>query len=263
MTASPAAQQAVAVVTGASGGIGRAIAVELAASCSHLVLHFCSRRDEIGETEQAVTAAGAETRIVQADLSSPAERKRLVDAAWDWQGRIDRYIHAAGADVLTGPARDWTFDEKLDRLWQVDVRGTVDCCREVGRRMAAMAGESRPTIVTIGWDQADQGMEGDSGEMFAAVKGAVAAFTRSLAQTLAPQVRVNCVSPGWIQTAWGATAEDVWHRRASKQSLSRRWGTAADVARVVAFVASPQAAFVNGQVLHVNGGFCYYPEDGT
>lgn len=259
MTAPADSQQAVAVVTGASGGIGRAIAVELASQCANLVLHFCSRRDAMAATEAVVSATGARLHIVQADLSDPGARQHLVDAAWNWQGRIDRWVHAAGADVLTGPARDWHFSRKIDHLWQVDVRGTIDCCRRVGRLMADTPLSPRPSITTLGWDQADHGMEGDSGEMFAAIKGAVAAFSRSLAQSLAPRVRVNCVSPGWIRTAWGETAEGIWHRRAAQQSLARRWGTPEDVAKVVAFVSSPRADFVSGQVLHVNGGLCTYP----
>ena len=98
-------------------------------------------------------------------------------------------------------------------------------------------------------------MEGDSGELFAATKGAVMAFTRSLAKSLAPLVRVNCVAPGWIRTAWGTGASDLWQRRAVRESLLGRWGEPADVAAAVHWLVSPRAAFVTGQVLPVNGGF--------
>jgi 3-oxoacyl-[acyl-carrier protein] reductase len=109
-------------------------------------------------------------------------------------------------------------------------------------------------IVNVGWDQAEHGMAGDSGEMFAAAKGAVMAFTRSLAKSLAPRVRVNCVAPGWIKTTWGETASEYWQARAVAESLLARWGTAEDVARVVRFLAGPDAAFVTGQIVNVNGG---------
>jgi len=110
-------------------------------------------------------------------------------------------------------------------------------------------------ILNVGWDQADTGMAGDSGQMFATAKGAVMAFTRSLAHTLAPTVRVNCLAPGWIRTQWGASTSEYWQQRAVRESLLRRWGTPADVARVARFLASPAAAFITGQTIAINGGF--------
>jgi 3-oxoacyl-[acyl-carrier protein] reductase len=98
-------------------------------------------------------------------------------------------------------------------------------------------------------------MEGDSGELFAATKAAVMAFSRSLAKSLAPKVRVNCVAPGWIKTAWGAGASEAWQQRAVRESMLGRWGTPEDIAAAVHWLVSPQAAFVTGQTVNVNGGF--------
>ncbi len=109
-------------------------------------------------------------------------------------------------------------------------------------------------ILNMGWDQAETGMAGDSGELFAAVKGAVMAATRSLAKSLAPHVRVNCLAPGWIRTEWGRNASAEWQERARRESLLGRWGEPEDVARVACFLASPAAAFINGQIIHINGG---------
>jgi 3-oxoacyl-[acyl-carrier protein] reductase len=118
-----------------------------------------------------------------------------------------------------------------------------------------MRDRGRGTILNIGWDQAARGMAGDAGEMFSTIKGAVMAFTRSLAQTLAPQVRVNCLALGWIRTAWGEGSSDYWQQRAKQESLRERWGTPEDVAAAVRFLASPSADFITGQVIEVNGGF--------
>jgi 3-oxoacyl-[acyl-carrier protein] reductase len=118
-----------------------------------------------------------------------------------------------------------------------------------------MKARGQGVILNIGWDQADLGMAGDSGELFAATKGAVMAFTRSLAASLAPQVRVNCIAPGWIKTAWGEHASAAWQERAVQESLRGRWGTPEDVAAVARFLASPAADFITGQVIHVNGGW--------
>jgi 3-oxoacyl-[acyl-carrier protein] reductase len=143
------------------------------------------------------------------------------------------------------------FDEKLDRLWAVDVVATIRLCRAIGQRMKAHRGGS---IVTVGWDQAETGMEGDSGELFAATKGAIMAFTRSLALSLAPSVRVNALAPGWIKTAWGESASSLWQERALRETPLARWGMPDDVAHVARFLVGPDAAFLTGQVLRVNGG---------
>jgi 3-oxoacyl-[acyl-carrier protein] reductase len=91
--------------------------------------------------------------------------------------------------------------------------------------------------------------------LFAAAKGAVMAFTRSLAQSLAPSVRVNCLALGWIKTGWGEQASEQWQERARRESLAQRWGTPEDVARAARFLVSPDSAFVSGQVVNLNGGF--------
>jgi 3-oxoacyl-[acyl-carrier protein] reductase len=91
--------------------------------------------------------------------------------------------------------------------------------------------------------------------MFTAIKGAVMAFTRSLARSLAPAVRVNCLALGWIRTAWGEQASEYWRERAVAESLMRRWGTPDDVARAARFLASPNASFITGHILPINGGF--------
>ena len=94
-------------------------------------------------------------------------------------------------------------------------------------------------------------------EMFGAVKAAVMAFSQSLAASLAPHVRVNCLAPGWIKTAWGEVTSEYWQQRAKGESLLGRWGTPEDVAQVARFLASPAAGFVTGQIIPVNGGFRY------
>jgi 3-oxoacyl-[acyl-carrier protein] reductase len=97
-------------------------------------------------------------------------------------------------------------------------------------------------------------MEGDSGELFAATKGAIMAFTRSLALSLAPTVRVNALAPGWIKTEWGEGASRAWQERVLRETPMHRWGTPEDVARVARFLVSPAAGFVTGQIARVNGG---------
>ncbi len=254
----------VAVVTGASGGIGRAIALALAEAGADVVVHGCHSAERAQSVADEVAALGRKSAVMLADIAVAAERERLTEEAWKWRGGVDIWINNAGADVLTGEAAGWPFTRKLEQLWRVDVAGTIELSRLVGGRMKERAARldadsSHPTstILNIGWDQAEQGMAGDSGEMFAAVKGAIMAFSRSLAQSLAPDVRVNCLCPGWIRTAWGAEASAYWQSRAVRQSLRERWGTPEDVARAALFLVSPAADFVTGQIVNVNGGFRY------
>ena len=117
-----------------------------------------------------------------------------------------------------------------------------------------MKAQGHGSIVTMGWDQAETGMEGDSGELFAATKGAVMSFTRSLALSLAPTVRVNGLAPGWIKTDWGETASRTWQERVLHETPLARWGTPEDVARVACFLVSPAAEFLTGQIVRINGG---------
>ena len=241
-----------AVVTGASSGIGRAIAVELAVRGAHVLVHARASRRAAEEVREAIESLGRQSAVVLADLREIEAHVPLVEEAWAWRGGVDVWINNAGADVLTGEAAAWPFERKLEELWRVDVTATMRLSRLAGRRMKdAGAG----AIINQGWDQAETGMAGDSGELFAAAKGAVMAFTKSLARSLAPEVRVNCLAPGWIKTAWGQRASRSWQDRAARESLLGRWGTPEDVARAACFLASPDAAFITGQILDINGGF--------
>ena len=200
------------------------------------------------------------------DFSQPTRWQEFVDDAWSKLGPVDCWVNNAGGDVLTEQWRERSIEEKLDYLWKTDVTASLMLSRLAGQRMVTDRSDasvdlennhtaSPGSIVNIGWDQAERGMEGDSGELFATTKGAVMAMTKSLAQSLAPRVRVNCVAPGWIQTAWGQDASDQWQRRAQKESLMDRWGLPADVAAAVVFLCLPESNFISGQVLPVNGGF--------
>jgi len=247
-------QNHVAVITGASGGIGRAIALELAANGADVVVHGKERRQAAEQLAVEIERMGRQAKVLLADLANETERDALAEAAWQWKSKVDVWMNVAGADVLTGQAASWPFERKLAALWQVDVAATMGLSRAIGLRMKD---RGSGVILNIGWDQAEQGMAGDSGQMFAAAKGAVMAFTRSLAQSLAPEVRVNCLAPGWIRTAWGEQASAYWQERALRQSLRGRWGTPEDVARAAVFLASPAADFLTGQIIPVNGGFRY------
>lgn len=240
-----------AAVLGSTSGIGRAVALAMAGAGADVIVHGRSSRAAAEEVADEARGRGVRTHVLMADLADRDAGDRLADEAWGVWGGLDAWLHVAGADTLTGPGARLSFDEKLDRLWAVDVVATIRLCRAIGRRMRENGGGA---IVTVGWDQAETGMEGDSGELFAATKGAILAFTRSLALSLAPTVRVNALAPGWIKTAWGESAPAAWQERALRETPLDRWGTPDDVARAARFLVGPDAAFLTGQVLRVNGG---------
>jgi 3-oxoacyl-[acyl-carrier protein] reductase len=247
----------IAVITGAASGIGAATALQLAREGAAVVLHTRSNRAGLEATAAQITHYGQACTMLLADFCESSAQDQFVEQAWGWQNRVDIWVNNAGADVLTGEAKSWSFDRKLEHIWRVDVVSTMRLSRLAGERMAALQSRGEHCLINIGWDQAWQGMAGESGEMFAASKGAIMCFSKSLAQSLAPHVRVNCVAPGWIQTAWGQQASDAWQARVTRESLLERWGQPTDVAAAICFLASPAAAFITGQVLPVNGGFRY------
>lgn len=240
-----------AVVTGASSGIGRAIALELARAGAELAVHCRSALEQARQTADECGRSGPAAQVFCADLGIEAELSAFVERVFADGAPPEIWVNNAGVDLLTGPDSKLDYAAKLDRLLSVDVRATTLISRDVGRRMRE---RGAGVILNIGWDQADRGMEGDSGELFAAAKNAIMGLTRSLAVSLAPQVRVNCIAPGWIRTRWGEQASEAWQARVLRETPLGRWGTPEDVAKVARFLVSPEAAYVTGQVINVNGG---------
>ena len=240
-----------ALVTGSTSGIGRAVALELARGGADVIVHGRQTVSAAETVAAEARRAGGRSAVVMADLRDAAARRRLAEQAWQTWGGLEISVNNAGADTLTGEAAAWPFERKLEELLAVDVTATMLLARALGRRMKEAGGG---VVLTMGWDQADIGMEGDSGELFAAAKGAVMAFSKSLALSLAPEVRVHCLAPGWIQTAWGRGASEPWQERVQHETPLGRWGKPEDVAAAARWLAPPAAAFITGQVIRVNGG---------
>jgi 3-oxoacyl-[acyl-carrier protein] reductase len=234
-------------VTGASSGIGRAIAEAYAAEGAVVLL---THRDSPERAREVADAIGASVR--QADLATREACERLVAEAREELGRVDIWVNNAGADVLTGEAAEWEWERKLDLLLAVDLKGTIACSYAIGEVMRGQEGGG--AIVNMSWDQVISGMAGENPQLFSAVKGGVLAFSRSLARALAPEVRVNVLCPGWIETAFGEQADPEFRRSVADSTPLGRWGRPGDVAGAALYLASPDAAFVTGQAINVNGG---------
>jgi 3-oxoacyl-[acyl-carrier protein] reductase len=190
--------------------------------------------------------------VRQADLATRAGCERLVAEARDVLGGFDVWVNNAGVDVLTGEAAGWEWERKLDALLAVDLKGTIACSYAAGE---VMRGQERGgAIVNMSWDHVVSGMAGENPQLFAAVKGGVLAFSKSLARALAPAVRVNVLCPGWIETRFAEEADRDFHRSVADSTPLGRWGRPQDVAAAALYLASPAAAFITGQAINVNGG---------
>ena len=241
-----------AVVTGASSGIGRAIAETYAAEGAMVLLTHRGSPERAREVADAIAARGGRAHVRRADLATREACERLVAAAREELGGLDVWVNNAGADVLTGEAAAWEWERKLDVLLAVDLKGTIACSYAAGEVMGRQ--ERGGTIVNMSWDHVVSGMAGDDPQLFSAVKGGVLSFSKSLARRVAPDIRVNVLCPGWIETSFGEHADREFHRSVAEHTPMRRWGRPQDVADAALYLASPEAAFVTGQAINVNGG---------
>lgn len=239
------------VITGASSGIGRAVALKCASEGASLVLNYCRSAAATEALASAVVAGGGQAVAIAADVGEASDVTRLVTDAASALGGIDGWCNIAGADILTGDGAQASDLEKLARLIDIDLRGTMLCGWAVAEHLRA----TRGVLLNTSWDLALRGMAGRNPEMFAAVKAGITGFTRSLARSLAPEVRVNEIAPGWIETAFAERdmAND-YRRWVEAQTPLSRFGRVEEVAAAAVFLLSDEASFITGQTLKVNGG---------
>jgi 3-oxoacyl-[acyl-carrier protein] reductase len=243
----------VALVTGASTGIGRAIALAIGRAGADVALTYLSGRREASAVAAEIERMGRHTAVIPLDLADPASITSLAREATDQFGRVDVWVNNAGADILTGAAMQLSPLEKLDQLLAVDLRGTILASWEAARLMREQPAGG--VILNMSWDHVITGMEGRNPQIFSAVKGGILSFSKSLARSVAPKVRVNVLAPGWIETEFAATTMDPeFYRRVAASTPLGRWGTPEDVARAAVFLSSSDAAFMTGQMLMIGGG---------
>jgi 3-oxoacyl-[acyl-carrier protein] reductase len=240
------------LVTGGSSGIGRAIALAAARAGADVALTYRANDEGARRVARDVEALGRRAVVLPLDLTADASIERLPAAVRESLGGVDAWINNAGADVLTGEGARLSPVERLDMLLRVDLRGTILASWQAA---ALMAGQPEGgVIVNMSWDHVLTGMAGTNPQLFSAVKGGVLSFSKSLARSVAPRVRVNVLAPGWIETAFGAGVDETVYRRVADSTPLGRWGTPEDVAGAAIFLASPAANFLTGQTLLVGGG---------
>lgn len=237
-----------ALVTGAGTGIGRACALELANNGFDMLI-FCNRSViEAIETAEACKTAGVSAEVFCVDISDADALGATANAIIEKYGVPDVVVNNAGV-WCGGQLQDMT-DEQFDSIMDVNIRAMFRICRAL---VPAMISRKSGSIINISsiWGQVGASCE----SLYSASKGAVDAFTKSLAKELGPSgIRVNAVSPGLILTDMCSGYSDEDLKVLAGETPLGRNGTPEDVAKAVAFLASDNASFITGQILGVNGG---------
>jgi 3-oxoacyl-[acyl-carrier protein] reductase len=240
----------VALITGASRGIGAATAIRFAECGAHLALNYLKHEAEASDVAARARSHGVRAIAIQADVSNFGDVRALFERTVDEFGRLD--IVVANAGIWTGDAVDELDESKWQQTIDVNLKGVYACCHFAAKLLKPQACGS---IITV------SSTAGQRGEAFhshyAASKGGIISLTKSLASELGPHgINVNCVAPGWVDT--DMSAEPLRKRRELERIVAniplRRVATADDVAGPILFLASDLARHITGEVINVNGG---------
>jgi 3-oxoacyl-[acyl-carrier protein] reductase len=238
----------VAVVTGGSRGIGRAIALRLAAGGAKVVVNYNSNEAAANEVVRQVQAGGGEAIAVQADVSQPAQAQALVDAAQKMFGRVDILVNNAGTTRDTLIMR--MSEEDWDLVIDTNLKGAFNCIKAATRPMMRQRYGRIVNVTSV------SGLGGNAGQAnYAAAKAGLVGLTKTVAKELGSRnITCNAIAPGYVPTDLTGTLPPELVELAIQRTVLGRAGTAEDMAAAVTFLASDDASFVTGQVLTVDGG---------
>lgn len=238
----------VALVTGASRGIGRAVALELAAQGAVVVINYNGSREKALEVQETILAGGGKAETMQCNVADFAACEAMVSAVIKKYGKIDILVNNAGItrDNLLMRITEADFDQVLN----TNLKGTFHCLRFVSRQMLK---QRRGRVINIA---SVVGLLGNAGQAnYAASKAGVIGLTKSAARELGSRgITVNAVAPGYIESDMTAGLGAAVSEAAIRQIPMGRFGSPEDVAKTVAFLASEEAAYITGQVICVDGG---------
>ena len=239
----------VAIVTGGSRGIGRASVLRLAEAGADVVINYLNNEAAAETVAQQARGLGVKAITLRADVADVGQTTALVEATVQHFGRVDLLV--ANAGIWEGAPVEEMSEALWDRVIDANLKGTWAACRAV---VPFMKQQQSGSIVIVSSTAGQRGEAGYSN--YAASKGGQISFTKALAAELAPDIRVNGVAPGWVDTELSGPALDD---EPMKQKIVdtiplRRVATADDIALAIVFVASDWAASITGEILNVNGG---------
>lgn len=248
----PRLEHKTVVITGASSGIGESIATTFAREGAHVVVNYNSSKEKAEHIVKQINGGGGQAVAIRANVADPNDVSFLIDEALSELGQVDIWVNNAGADILTGKGAELSEQEKLQSLIDIDLKGTIHCCWGI---VPVMEQAGHGVIINMTWDLAIHGFQGRNPQMFAAAKAGVIGFSQSLAKTVAPDIRVNLVAPGWIETAFAKERmETTYYQERISEIPLKRFGQVQDVANAALYLASDEAAYITGQIFNINGG---------
>jgi 3-oxoacyl-[acyl-carrier protein] reductase len=239
----------VAIVTGSSRGIGKAIAERFAAEGAKVTVNWVSSEDEAQAVVDSIKRGGGDALSVRADVSSSGDVRHLVRSTMDRFGRIDILVNNAGV-MVTKSVLDTTEDD-WDRTMDVNLKGAYLCSKEVA---PVMLRQETGKIIMM---SSNSGLYHPSAMRFTEYvtsKAGMNGLTKALALALGPHVTVNAICPGWIKTDMIEGTDPEVERRIIDETALKRWGVPDDVAGAAVFLASKEADFITGELLIVAGG---------
>ena len=238
----------IAVVTGSSRGIGRAIALRLAAEGAKVVVNYKGNEAAAHEVVEQIKAHGGEAIAVQADVSQTTEAEALIEAAKKAFGRLDILVNNAGTTRDTLLMR--MSEEDWDIVIDTNLKGTFNCIKAASRQMMRQRYGRIVNITSV------SGLAGNAGQAnYASAKAGLIGLTKTVAKELGSRnITCNAIAPGYVRTALTADLPADLTQLALDRTPLGRIGTAEDMAAAVAFLASDEASFITGQVLAVDGG---------
>ena len=238
----------VAIVTGASRGIGRACALRLAEDGMTVVVNYSHSEAAAAEVVEAIKAAGGDALAVRADVSNPADVKEMFKTVWKTYGQIDVLVNNAG--IVRDEYLLMLTEENLDACLDLNIKGYLYCAQQAVLKMFR---KKSGVIINMSSVSSKMALAGQT--VYSATKGAVNSMTQTMAKELAPYgIRVNAVAPGFIATEMiDALPEDKRAQYLTEIPLGR-FGTVEDVAAIVSMLASDDASYLTGQTLVLDGG---------